>query len=92
MASPVARLILVFEDEDLVPAQVFDHLCDDARAVHKRRPDVRLAVPAEHQHPKLNRVADISGQPVNVEYLARLDPVLPAAGTYYCVNGIASVG
>jgi len=92
VTAAIAHLVLVLEDENLLSAQVLDHLGDDAGAVHEGSTDVCLAVSAEQQHTEVNCVADVSGQPVNVEYLARFDPVLPATGADYCVNGIASVG
>jgi hypothetical protein len=53
---------------------------------------VSFAVAAEHENAEIDRRPYIGRQAVNVERLIRLDPVLPAAGADYRVNGIPPGG
>jgi len=49
---------------------------------------VSFSIAAEHEHAEIDRIADVRRETVNVERLIGLDPVLPAAGADYRVNGI----
>src|SRR6185436_9678960 len=84
-AAPVALLRLVFEDLDLLAAQVLgDGRLDlDLLEIFGAENDFLVA---EHHHPQGDFFALFGAQPVDEERSPLLDPILLSPGLYDCVR------
>src|SRR6266542_42056 len=85
--APVAHLVLVLEDDDLLALDLAQHVRQDARAGDRWRTHGDVFAVADEQHvAQLDLGAGLRRHLLDLQALPRLDPILPAAGGDDCVH------